>query len=260
MLFVFCNPLRGGFLLEKMKEFGTRHHEFRRTRRTSAHRVVVVEAHNDDAKMANIESTLAKKGVHVTRITLTDGGGRNLPLYGSNLPDVRWKEGIVSGDITHIADTHRIDTPDGSLSRHIAVATDFAREYTAGATAIIAPHPEDEHADHRAAYEVAMRLGENTTPVYAMDTISGLSRTGELLVPELYIPLSRRAARREIRSYRAHASQTRDLPHGEIGAVFDVIAMTKRRGRERDIEHAAVLFSAHNTEKSPLEEILVYQR
>gem|GEM_PF-4894873 len=226
-------------------------------------RGTIVEAHKDDISMAKVARALSNAGVELTIVTLTDGAARGLSGYTrEELPDVRWKEGKAAGQLAGAKDLYGIDLPDGELRDHHADASTFLREVqkkTRGEF-MIAPHLLDPHPDHAAAHEIALSVAGEEIPVYGMDTITGIDANGLPLVPDRYLVLPRRTARKEKQIYLAHTSQVENIPPYERRAMMDVLGMTKRRGQEIDVPHAAVLFDPLNTSRDPLTDVFVFKQ
>src|SRR6185369_16522318 len=91
----------------------------------------------------------------------------------------------------------------------------------------------------------------------ASDTITGIGRDGQLIVPTHHIRLSRRSARRENKGYKRNRSQVTELPLDEMRDVHAVLAMSQRRGREIGVSHATVLLKEiSGNSADPIAEIL----
>lgn len=218
-------------------------------------RGILVEAHADDRTMARVTAALAQQDIALTIVTLTDGSARNVPQYTpEQLTNVRWDESKAHAEIVNAAQVFQSDIPDGQLPRYLSDAKSILQGImdTVKPDFVIAPHPEDQHQDHAAAYEVARAVVGDIIPLYATDTISGRDRMGRVVVPTHYIVLPRRTAQRENRGYLANMSQVSGIPPHEIRDVHAVLGMTRRRGKEMGIAHAAALIHTANTDRDPI--------
>ncbi len=224
-------------------------------------RGLVVEAHADDRKMANIAVALANQGVGVSVATATDNSARDLAAYTPEaLAKIRWDESTDHARIVNAAQVFQRNLPDGKLQNHHLEAEEFLRLIVAMIQPdfVIAPNLHDPHPDHAAAYRATLAAVEDSIPLYGMDTITGEDREGRLVVPTHYIRLSRRSARLENYAYKdGNTSQTTNIPPYEMRDVHAVLAMSKRRGREIGFPHATILVKEKtgNTD-DPIAEIL----
>jgi len=234
----------------------------------SSVRGLVVEAHPDDRMMAEgIDGAAVRKGVGMTVVTLTDGGARQFPniMEGEwsfeawqRLPQLRWQESIASVKILNGDEVYNVGIPDGELSSSqpeaIVVLSEIILKLKPAF--IIAPHPGDPHPDHSSAYEVASAAANGEIPVYAMDTIMGLDRYGNFIIPTHYVPLSRREDRRRNRGFDAHATQVKNLQPEDRRNVDRVKGMTRRRGRDIGVPFAgSLVFDATSHNSDPIAEI-----
>lgn len=219
---------------------------------------IIVEAHFDDKAMAMIEASLSQR-VGLTVAGLTDGAARDLPEFSPQaLRLIRRKEHIESVRVLGGAQALGADLPDGLLAECIDEGITFLDTIVRSEKPdfLIAPHPQDPHPDHRAAAEITKIVGNGEIAIYYMDTITGRDKDGERISPTHYFPLIQRDVRRRKKSYLANTSQVRNLPTGEINAVFDVLAMPKRRGSDIGVRFAgAVTFEPPNDRSDPLREI-----
>lgn len=218
----------------------------------SKKRGIVLEAHPDDISMFGLTKHLANKGIGITVVTLTDGSARGIKGYTPHeLASQRWKESQKAVEIVGAAEVFNAGLPDGRLGEYREEAQDYLRQIVdrTGAEWIAAPNKEDTHPDHRDAFDTALVVANNDIAVVGMSTINGMDRSGFPLTPSLTIPLSRRTARHERRSYRAHETQTQYLPPDEQREAFRVMAMTQ--GQEVSI------YEANNTKINPLREVLL---
>lgn len=245
-----------------MKEFGTRHAVLDKER-TGWQQVMFVGGHTDDDAMFRLTSSLAEQNIGVTIATLTNSGARDPKrLDPDQLADTRWNEAMRAGRIGGVAQVKRLEAPDGKLrfykSEAIAFISNLIDETTP--MAVVTLHAEDTHTDHNTAHHVTLAVA-GKLPVYSTDTINGQGLGGRLLTPDIYIPLTKEIESIERQNYLANTSQVTDLPSDEMVDVDNVMDMTRRRGRERGTDYAAVLFEVKNTEKeNPLADILVYSR
>jgi LmbE family N-acetylglucosaminyl deacetylase len=221
---------------------------------------VLVEAHHDDIAQFRLTKHLASQGVTLKVITLTKSDQRGLKNYTPEQLDLkRWHEGVAQNSLAGAKEMHRIGLPDGLLDNHIHTAAEFLSEMSEGANFFVAPHLLDPHPDHRAAHETALEAAGSEIPVYGMDTITGFDMYGDLLVPDRYAVLSMGEARREKKMYKANNSQVEDLPLHERRDMFNVLGMTRRRGEQFRVPHAAVIFDPLNTNNDPLGEIVAFK-
>ncbi|MGH7203613.1 MAG: PIG-L deacetylase family protein [Candidatus Levyibacteriota bacterium] len=241
-----------------MKEFARRQEVIREDRRTWQ-QVAFVGGHTDDDAMFRLTNTLAQQNIGVTILTLTNSDARNLPNYEpEQLAKERWEEAIISGDIAGITEVRRIEIPDGKLSQF----PQQAREFVGNAIdeiepiALVTLHLGDPHTDHRETYSVGSSIAGRRLAHYTTDTITGLDLNGRVLHPDLYIPLTEEVEAIEQQTYIANSSQVENLPPEEKVDVDNVIYMTARRGKERKLPYAAVLYRANNSSGTPLESIL----
>ncbi|MBA3724249.1 MAG: PIG-L family deacetylase [Candidatus Levybacteria bacterium] len=239
-----------------MREFETLHAIVDEKKLELPDQALVVVAHHDDEKMWNMQSHLAQRGVGLTVLVLTDSSGRDLKGYTpERLAKARWTEGTASAQEAGLAGLHRIGLPDGQLSSYIDYAIEFGEQFIDDKAVVFAPNYGDEHPDHVAANIVAQKLAGDATPLYEMDTLTGYDQYGNVLVPtekDIYQPLSTRTARKEKKIYKElNPTQTKNIPWHQRKAMFDALGMTSRRGRERGIPHAAVLFKANNAINDP---------
>ncbi|MGI8419889.1 MAG: PIG-L deacetylase family protein [Candidatus Levyibacteriota bacterium] len=241
-----------------MKEFARRQKVIREDRR-NWDQAVLIGGHTDDDAMFRLTNTLARQKIGVTILTLTNSDARNLPNYEpEQLAKVRWEEASASGVVAGITEVRRIEIPDGRLYQFPRQARDFVGNAIdeIRPIAIVTLHPRDPHTDHRATYRVGAEIAGKGLAHYTTDTITGLDLNGKPLQPDLYIPLTEEIEAIEEKSYMANSSQVEDLPPEEIVDVINVISMTARRGKDKGIPYAAVLFRANNTPHAPLESIL----
>lgn len=246
-----------------MKEFATRHVVLDKER-TGWQQVMFIGGHTDDDAMFRLTSSLAKQKIGVTIATLTNSDARDPNrLDPDQLVETRWNEALRSGRIGGVAQVKRLEAPDGRLRLYKSEAMVFTGDLIdeINPIAAVTLHAEDQHTDHSTSHEVTLAVAGKLLPVYSTDTINGLGLGGRPLTPDLYIPLTEEIEAIERQNYLANASQVTDLPPDEMVDVANVIDMTRRRGRERDEDYAAVLFEVKNTEaENPLAEILVYSR
>jgi len=260
VVFFFVNtPPSGVFLFYNMKG-EILQQVTNRQRLHASIQGIIDEAHIDDRKMPGIAVALANRGVGIRVVTHTDSAARVLDTYTSDeLAIARWYESINHGKIIKAAEVRRGKIPDGEMLGNLPEAILFLREAASERIPdfIIAPHWLDPHPDHQAAYLTARAVAGDSIPFYVSDTISGVDKNGDLVVPTHYIRLSRRCAGREIKGYDANKSQTENLPPQDMEDVQAVRNMTSRRGREIGVSHATVLVKINNgSSDDPIAEIL----
>ncbi len=203
-------------------------------------------AHTDDDAMMKLTAVLDEEGFGLTIGTMTNSAN-----YDEDLIDTRWDEALRSGRVGGITAVHRMEAEDGSLRNYKDSGIWFAGNLIDDIepVAIITPHSLDPHSDHEAAFQIGKAVAGDRTPHYTTDTIYGVGKDGSILVPDLYIPLSSRKAAFETAIYEANTSQMVDSQD-----VREVKRMTRRRGSEVGIDHAAVIFEAR-VKTNPLREI-----
>lgn len=224
----------------------------------------IIEAHRDDAAMTGgfAEALADHPDVGISVFTLTDGAARNHRQYSSETMRLaRRTEGPRSVAIMRGAQLICADIPgDGRLGEEVyrKEGEDFLEQVLDDVTPdfLIIPNLGDTHWDHRAAAEITQVVTEGKIPLYFMDTTNGTDRNGNPIYPTHAIPLEEKFVTRRRDSFMANTSQVTDLPHDEMGAVFDVLGMPGRRGRENGGGYAGVLvFDAKNSPRDPIAEL-----
>ncbi len=241
-------------------EFSTRRQTLH-PERTKWPQVMFLGAHTDDDAMFRLTNKLAEQKIGVTIATLTNSDARNISGFThEQLAGERWKEAITSGVIGGVAEVRRLEVYDGLLHKYPRSGIAFAGEIIdeIQPIALVTLHPEDQHSDHRTAYDVGVAVAGNKTPLYTTDTVNGRDRKDHPLQPQLYIPLTEEIEEIERQTYLANRTQVTNLPSDEMVDVENVLSMTQRRGKESDTPLAAVLFKTGNTLENPIEEILLY--
>jgi LmbE family N-acetylglucosaminyl deacetylase len=218
---------------------------------------LTIQAHPDDNALAEgaIE-TLAREGVALTALTLTDGGARDLKwISNEDLVPKRIPEDFLSFEISGIAEGYHVGMPhDGELQEHeeqgiaavqgIIVATD--PEF------IIVTNHMDQHDDHSSAGRIALEAANGEIPVYMMDTVTQLDVNGNHLDPTHAFEISFATKLQRDSAYKAHRTQTLDLPPYEMEDVNRVIELPHERGKQHGVPRAAVLFHAGNAAADPI--------
>lgn len=230
----------------------------------AANRGIVIQAHPDDTALGEgaIE-LLTKQDVGLTAVTLTDGGGRNLKNYSKEeLIRERIPEDFLSMDISGIAEGYHLGITDGELSEN------EDRGIAAVQGLIVARDPEfiivtneaDPHEDHASAGRIALAAANNEIPVYMMDTVTQYAADGGFLNPTHVFGLSYATKLQRDSAYKAHRTQTRDLPIHEMDDVNRVLELPHERGSQNRVKRAAVLFHTGNAKADPIGNLLEAQR
>lgn len=257
LYFLWNNPSWRGFFVVKNMNAEIFHTVTNKKLLHAPVRGLMKEAHADDRTMGRIIAALARRGVGMTILTDTDGAASQLKNYTSEeLPAIRWSESIAHAKHIGAAQVFNANFPDGQLSDHIKEARTVFQTIVdeVDPDFILAPHPLDPHPDHAAAYIIASSVA-NRLPLYAMDTITGFDRRGEPVLPTHTVLLTSGDAKRENQGYLLNSTQVTSRPLHEMEDVYNVLRMSPRRGRERNVRHATVLTKHPGVEADPLKEI-----
>lgn len=204
-------------------------------------------AHTDDDAMGKLTSVLDEGGFGLTIGTLTDSSN-----YDYDLSNIRWQEAIDSGIKGGITEVHRMEAPDGSLRHYTDSGIWFAGNLIdeVEPVGIITPHEQDPHPDHETVFKIGKAVAGQRTPHYTTDTIYGIGKDGSRLNPDMYMELSPAQVAHENTIYLANRSQI--VPSKDVKEVFN---MTRRRGKEIGVKHAAVAFEARTVSENPLRDV-----
>ncbi len=232
-----------------MREFEVRKAVINPNKRTRP-QFLFLGAHTDDDAMAKLTAVLDQRGFGMTIGTMTDSAKYD----NEDLVIPRWHEAIASGKIGGITEVHRLESPDGRLTRNKETGIWFAGNLIddINPVAIITPHRLDPHPDHEAAFTIGRVVAGKRTPHYTTDTIYGVGKDGTLLVPDIYIELTEEQAKKERDIYLANDTQVDGLSEEEMWDVEAVLRMTERRGEERGFDNAAVAYEEQVIYENPI--------
>jgi LmbE family N-acetylglucosaminyl deacetylase len=251
------SPAKRGFFVPNFMEraFNT---TLDREKLSAKRRAIVVEAHPDDAALAEgLDVKLSRKGVGVIIATFTDGAARFDGIDGEKLAAQRRGESINSAKKSEAAMVINFGYPDGKLSdNEAAVIESFADLVDSiDPELIILPHELDPHEDHAGAHRIAKKVAQGGLPLYSMDTISMKDRYGSPIVPTHYFSLSSEEYSIRNEAYLAHKSQVTNLPSHESRAVRDVLELPQRRGDEIHIPYAGIVVKDLRSERDPIKSL-----
>lgn len=259
MFFVVVFPASAGFFVEKMKEFETRQFVLDKEKITWP-QIVFWGAHIDDDAMFGLIGSLEEVGIGVTIATLTNSDARGLTNYTpEELRERRWEvEAKAAGEEAHVAEIRMLAAPDSKLHLYEQDGKRFVHNVIEDIDPIahVTTNSNDTHSDHAAAARIVRSVVGTRKNISMTDTITGLSKTGTVLLPDYFFPLTEVLADRRIRTYRKNTSQVTNIPPEQMRDVQRVIKMTERRGREIGVPHAAVLFDTRNTNSNPIREFV----
>lgn len=224
-------------------------------------RGLIVEAHRDDASMSVIDVPLAKSGVGITLLTLTDGAARGLDhMTPDQIRIERIIEGSISARTSGAADIYFADLPDGKLahfkdqSREIIsiVAEEKKPDF------VIVTNLRDPHTDHAEAAKAAIDVFGGTTPLYLMDTIAGTDSERNPLPYTHIIPISRKADRRRKRAHMDNKTQVERIPREDLRHVNKVLLMPQNvasRLNRPDVQFAGAIELVNPSQGDPVGKI-----
>jgi LmbE family N-acetylglucosaminyl deacetylase len=217
----------------------------------SERRLLRVGAHDDDAVLG-----LINPGYATITATLTDGGQRDPDRFSAASLRIRRIEESIQADL--LLNRRRrtgglylnYGLPDGELGQpqnlheavdHLGALIDVTKP-----DLVIAPHPDDEHPDHRAANEAA-RLASGNLPFYAHDTPTMLDRYGKPLLYTHVYSMTPGEADLRAEYYGMFKSQVDDIPKDKISEIADIRMVNEipilraRQWKRYDLDRAGVL-------------------
>jgi N-acetylglucosamine malate deacetylase 1 len=186
--------------------------------------VVVVAPHPDDESLGCGGAVLAHlaAGDRVTAVFLTSGeqGLATYPIEEAR--QVREDEASKAAVVLGLSGIEFLRLPDGSLSDDPDAVAGAVKSHLAGADLVYAPHPDDDHDDHRAA---AGAVAEN---VGAGVEVLGYELWTPVAHPDRIVDISEHMDRK-LEAVRCYASQLEYWPYDRAveglnayrGALFE---------------------------------------